>query len=320
MLYHLRTWGSQHYPAGWNGAFAVEGETEMARRSTEPSARSGSPATRSGSSATEGDGARLPVDRRLYILDRIAAQGSVRMQALAEELGTSVMTVRRDIKRLEEDGFLRRSYGGATAHVMLDMELGANGLALQHMAEKRAIAQRAAALLEPRDVLFLGTGTTVAQFARQIPTGRGITVVTYSLTIASMLGVKSGVTVISTGGRVDPEDLAQVGPLAEATVSRYFATKTFIGAGGLHPGMGVTDYSAGQADLNRLMVERAERAYVLADNSKLGRRTFAQVCTLSSLAALVTDDGAEEPALAELAAEGLAIFTPTRTLAAARSA
>jgi DeoR/GlpR family transcriptional regulator of sugar metabolism len=262
--------------------------------------------------------ARLPVDRRLYILDRIAAQGSIRLQALAEELGTSVMTVRRDIKRLEEDGFLRRSYGGATAHVMLDMELGANGLALQHMAEKRAIAQRAAALIEPRDVLFLGTGTTVAQFARHIPAGRGITVVTYSLTIASMLGVKPGVTVISTGGSVDPEDLAQVGPLAEATVARYFATKTFIGAGGIHPSIGVTDYSPGQADLNRLMVERAERAYVLADSSKLGRRTFAQVCSLARLTAMVTDDGAEATALQEIEATGLAIFTPSRSLPALR--
>ncbi len=263
----------------------------------------------------ESDGAaRLPVDRRLYILDRVAAQGSVRLQALAEELGTSVMTVRRDIKRLEEDGFLRRSYGGATAHVMLDVELGANGLALQHMAEKRAIAQRAAALIEPRDVLFLGTGTTVAQFARHIPIGRNITVVTYSLTVASMLGVKPGVTVISAGGTVDPNDLSQVGPLAEATLGRYFATKTFIGAGGLHPSIGVTDYSAAQADLNRLMVERAERAYVLADGSKVGRRTFAQVCALSDLTALFTDDGADSAALEALSLTGMAVLTPTRSL------
>lgn len=249
--------------------------------------------------------AHLPVDRRLYILDRIATQGSVRLQDLAEALGTSVMTVRRDIKRLEEDGFLRRSYGGATAHVMLDMDLGPNGLALQHMDQKRAIAQRAAALLEPRDVLFLGTGTTVAHFARHIPVGRNITVVTYSLTIASLLGAKPGVTVISTGGTIDPIDLAQVGSLAEATVGRYFATKAFIGAGGVHPTVGITDYSMPQADLNRLMVERAERAYVLADSSKLGARTFAQVCALSDLTALVTDTGADPALLAALRAGGL---------------
>jgi DeoR/GlpR family transcriptional regulator of sugar metabolism len=255
---------------------------------------------------------RLPVDRRLYILDRIAAQGSVRLQALAEELGTSVMTVRRDIKRLEEDGFLRRSYGGATAHVMLDMELGANGLALQHMTEKRVIAHFAAALIEPRDVLFLGTGTTVAQFARHIPAGRGITVVTYSLTVASLLGAKPGVTVISTGGTIDSEDLAQVGPLAEATLGRYFAVKTFIGAGGLHPTIGVTDYSAAQSELNRLMVERAEHAYVLADSSKLGKRTFAQVCPLTSLAALVTDAGAEPSILELLRGAGLDILLADR--------
>ncbi len=261
------------------------------------------------------DAHTLPVDRRLYILDRIAAQGSVRLQALAAELGTSVMTVRRDIKRLEQDGFLRRSYGGATAHVMLDVELGANGLALQHMAEKRAIAQRAAALVEPRDVLFLGTGTTVAQFARHIPAGRNVTVVTYSLTIASFLGAKPGVTVISTGGAVDPSDLSQVGSLAEATLARYFATKAFIGAGGVHAASGITDYSAAQADLNRVMVERSERTYVLADASKLGARTFAQVCALSDVTALVSDDGARADALDALRAAGLEVLLPARSAA-----
>jgi len=255
---------------------------------------------------------RLPVDRRLYILDLIAAHGSVRLQELADELGTSVMTVRRDIKRLEEDGFLRRSHGGATAHVMLDVELGPNGLALQHMAEKRSVAQHAATLIAPRDVLFLGTGTTVAQFARHIPTNRGITVVTYSLTIASLLGAKPGVTVISTGGTVDPGDLSQVGPLAEAVLGRYFATKAFIGAGGVHADSGVTDYSAAQADLNRLIVERAEQAYVLADSSKLGLRAFAQVCALGRLSALVTDDGADADILAALRARDLEVLIARR--------
>jgi DeoR/GlpR family transcriptional regulator of sugar metabolism len=255
-------------------------------------------------------GQRLPVDRRLYILDRIAAQGSVRLQALAEDLGTSVMTVRRDIKRLEEDGFLRRSYGGATAHVMLDLELGPNGLSLQHMAEKRAIAQAAAALLEPRDVLFLSTGTTVAQFARHIPAGRGITVVTYSLTLASLLGTKPGVTVISTGGTVDANDLSQVGAVAAATLSRYYATKAFIGAGGIHAEAGVTDYSDAVAALNALMVERSERAFVLADASKLGGRTLAQVCHLADLSGLVTDARASADQLDVLRRIGLEVVVP----------
>jgi DeoR family transcriptional regulator of aga operon len=102
--------------------------------------------------------------------------------------------------------------------------------------------------------------------------------------------------------------------LAEATLGRYFATKTFIGAGGLHATIGITDYSAAQADLNRLMVERAERAYVLADGSKLGKRTFAQVCSLNSLTALLTDDGADSAMLDGLCAAGLPILTPTRSL------
>jgi DeoR/GlpR family transcriptional regulator of sugar metabolism len=142
--------------------------------------------------------------------------------------------------------------------------------------------------------------------------------VTYSLTVASFLGAKPGVTVISTGGNVDPDDLSQVGPLADATLARYFATKAFIGAGGVHPDVGITDYSAAQADLNRLMVERAEQAYVLADSSKLGKRTFAQVCALSHLTALVTDEGAD-PAMREaLGAAGLDVLVAGGPSAPAR--
>ncbi len=244
----------------------------------------------------------LGSDRRLYILERIAESGSVRIGQIADDLGVSTMTVRRDVKQLEEDGFLRRSHGGATRYLTLDFTLAANGRALRHSREKATIARAAAALIERGDSVFLGYGTTVAHLARSIPSGQDITVITYSF-----LGSRPGVTVISTGGVVRPDGIAQTGSLAEATLRRFHATKAFIGAGGVSARAGVTDHSYAESELNRLMVERATDVYVLADSSKLGEMAMATVCGLSAVTALLTDQAATPAQLDLLRAQGLAI-------------
>jgi DeoR/GlpR family transcriptional regulator of sugar metabolism len=249
----------------------------------------------------------LGSDRRLYILERIAESGSVRIQQIADDLGVSAMTVRRDVKQLEEDGFLRRSHGGATRYLTLDFKLAANGRAVRMTAEKAAIAREAAGLIERGDSVFLGYGTTIAQLARYIPADQDITVITYSLTAASFLGSKPGVTVISTGGLVRPDGISQTGALAEATLRRFHATRAFIGAGGVSAAEGVTDHSYAECELNRLMVERADQAYVLADSSKLGEVALASVCALREVSLLVTDAGADRTQLELLEAEGLRV-------------
>jgi len=249
----------------------------------------------------------LGSDRRLYILERIAESGSVRIGQIADDLGVSTMTVRRDVKQLEEDGFLRRSHGGATRYLTLDFTLAANGRALRHSREKATIARAAAALIERGDSVFLGYGTTVAHLARSIPSGQDITVITYSLEAASFLGSRPGVTVISTGGVVRPDGITQTGSLAEATLRRFHATKAFIGAGGVSARAGVTDHSYAESELNRLMVERATDVYVLADSSKLGEMAMATVCGLSAVTALLTDQAATPAQLDLLRAQGLAI-------------
>ena len=247
----------------------------------------------------------LGSDRRLYILERIAESGSVRIQQIADDLGVSAMTVRRDVKQLEEDGFLRRSHGGATRYLTMDFKLAANGRALRMTAEKTAIARAAADLIERGDSVFLGYGTTIAGLARYIPADQGITVITYSLEAASFLGSRAGVTVISTGGVVRPDGIAQTGSLAEAALRRFHAAKAFIGAGGVSVRAGVTDHSYPECELNRMMVERADESYVLVDSSKLDEVALATVCPLSDVRGLITDVGADQDHLQALRAEGL---------------
>jgi DeoR/GlpR family transcriptional regulator of sugar metabolism len=157
-------------------------------------------------------GARRPihaVDRRHEILTRVAAEQAIHVPALARELGVSEMTIRRDIRRLERDGFVRQTYGGATAHLTRSFDVSFNARALEHTREKRLIGMRATEIVGPARVLFVGIGTTAEQFARYLPGGGDLTVVTASLPIASLLGTRP-VRVVCLGGAVLHDELSCV--------------------------------------------------------------------------------------------------------------
>jgi DeoR/GlpR family transcriptional regulator of sugar metabolism len=230
----------------------------------------------------------LPVDRHHRILERVAAEQSVDYASLAAELGVSPMTIRRDIKQLVAEGYLRTVRGGATAHLTRSFDLVLGKRSLTHATEKRLIGRRAVHLIEPGETIFLGIGSTVAQFAQFLPAALGVTVVTPSLAHASLLASRD-IRVVSTGGLVAGEELSQTGALAERGIDRFHATTAVLGAAGISRRAGVTDLDPDQADLNGRMVERAERTIILADGSKAGVAAPCVVCPLDRIALLVTD-------------------------------
>ena len=118
----------------------------------------------------------LAVERRFKVLERIAADQAVEVSSLAREFGVSEMTIRRDLRRLDRDGFVRRTYGGATTRVVRSaggFEATQNARTLHHAQEKRQIALRAADLTADARVMFIGVGSTVEQFARPSSTACG---------------------------------------------------------------------------------------------------------------------------------------------------
>lgn len=248
----------------------------------------------------------LASERRRRILERVAELQSIETQVLADELGVSVMTIRRDIKRLEQDGFLRQTYGGATAHLTKSVELGFNSRALQFSAQKRLIGTSAARLIEPGQTLFLGEGTTTAQFAQFLPPHPHLLVVTASLSHASLLCSRN-IHVIVVGGKLHADELVMTGPLAEATINRFCADVCVLGAAGVDPTVGVTELDYEVAALHRLMMERSQHVMVLADHSKLGFRAPAVVAPAHMVSTLITDDDAPEDILAQLQSCGLQV-------------
>ncbi len=253
----------------------------------------------------------LASTRRRLILERVAEQQSIEAQALADELNVSVMTIRRDIKRLEQDGFLRQTYGGATVHITKSVELGFNSRALQFSAEKRLIGSYAANLMKPGQTLFLGEGTTTSQFAQFLPPHPHLLVITTSLSHASLLCSRK-IRVVVVGGNLHENELIMTGSIAEATINRFYADICVLGAAGIDMEVGVTELDHEAAAIHRLMIERSRHVMMLADHSKLGFCASAVVAPVQMVGTLITDEGVSEEVLAPFYAADLHISLATK--------
>jgi DeoR family transcriptional regulator of aga operon/DeoR family fructose operon transcriptional repressor len=261
----------------------------------------------------------FPVDRRRRILQRVAERQTIRIGELARELGVSEMTIRRDISRLEQDGFLRHTYGGATAHITKSIELAFNARALEHAAEKRLIGMRAADDLAATPVLYVGPGTTTEQFSLYLPEAAGPQVITGSLPVASLLASRSA-RVIALGGTVSEEELACIGPIAAAALARYRTDVAVIGATGVSARFGVTELDDNLAEVNRAALAHTARVVVLADASKIGTDAHAIVAPPSAIGTLVTSVGAPLDELARLRAAGVDVQVVSAAVPRLRSA
>ncbi len=255
---------------------------------------------------TTTDHARVPARRRQLILERVADEQTIQVGALARELGVSEMTIRRDIRRLERDGFLRQTYGGATAHLTRALDVAFNARALHHSREKRLVGMRATELLGDARTIFVGIGTTAEQFARYLPATPELTVVTASLPIASLLGTRP-IRVVALGGLVLRDELTFTGPLTRAGLERYRFDLAVIGAAGIGARWGLTELTDEEADVQRVAIARAARVLVIADGSKVGVAAPAVVAPVERIDALVTDASAPAAEVEALRAAAVAV-------------
>lgn len=235
----------------------------------------------------------LSIERHQKILERVASENAVDFGSLAEELGVSSMTIRRDLRILEEAGYLKTTRGGASAQILNPQDILLNPRSSDQTIAKMQIGQYAASLIERGEVIFLGTGSTTAVFAQFLPNNLDLTVITASLAHASLLASR-GLDVISTGGAVKTADLAQTGAITQDVINRFMATRTIIGSGGVSKIGGLTEFDQVISDINRAMVERSEEVIVLIDPSKAGVIGNYRVAGIDVVDEFVTSsDGAE---------------------------
>jgi len=234
------------------------------------------------------------IDRHKLILSKLNADGFVNVNDLSEEFNVSLVTIRKDLKLLEEKKLLFRSHGKA---IPINPYITENHVEIKEKIkakEKNKIAKAAAKTLEPQDSIIIASGTSVIEFARRIKPVEGLTVLTASLSTALILSKNKEIDVMQLGGMVRPSSASVVGPIGEKMLAEFTFTKLFLGVDGIDLDYGLTTTNLMEASLNKEMIKSSQKIIVLADSSKFNKKGFGRICELNEVDQIITDSGIDE--------------------------
>jgi DeoR/GlpR family transcriptional regulator of sugar metabolism len=239
----------------------------------------------------QGDGRTVLAEtRRLAIAETLRAEGSIAVADVQSRFGVSPMTARRDLDELERRGVLRRTHGGAVLPTTSAHEDSfARRLRVETGAKER-LADEAAALLAPRETVFLDSSTTSYFVARRIiELGVPVTVLTNSLPVMELVFSEGSaeLELIGVGGTLRRLTRSFVGPFAVGTVEGHFADRLFLSVKGLTEQGMMTDADALEAEVKRTMIAHAGVSTLLIDRSKLGVRGLSVVASVSEVSAVL---------------------------------
>jgi DeoR/GlpR family transcriptional regulator of sugar metabolism len=247
----------------------------------------------------------LAVERRRRIAESVRSRGVVSVAEMAEALGTTEITLRRDLRAMAKAGLLVRTHGGAIQPSGLGHEPSYSEKAQQAAAEKAAIARVAFEMVRPGDSIVLGPGTTTLALARLLVNCPELTVVTNSLLVAQALMEAQRVEVILTGGTLRRPIHALVGPATEESVRALRASQAFISGNGFTADRGLSTPSPVVAATDRALAGAAQHVVVLADYTKIGQETMCQTVPAARVHTLITDSKASPDELDAIRGAGL---------------
>ena len=246
-------------------------------------------------------------ERQAAIVEQARIDGRVEVASLAESLGVTTETVRRDLTALERAGVLRRVHGGAIPVERLGFEPAVDTREQVATSEKEAIAKAALNELPVDGAIALDAGTTTLRLAEAIPADRELTVVTNGLPIAMTLAARPNLTVHLVSGRVRSRTLAAVGEASVAFLRDVYVDVAFLGANGFSAERGFTTPDADEAATKRALIACAGRSVVLADSSKHGVNHFAAFAGPDDVDLLITDGGLDPRKASGLESAGLTV-------------
>jgi DeoR family fructose operon transcriptional repressor len=254
-----------------------------------------------------GNGIRFAEERQHAILDLLRQAGKVTVEELAAAFQVSAPTVRADLGRLEEQGLLRRTHGGAIPASPTLFEPPYSQREVMRHEEKKAIARAAADLVKDGETLILDAGTTTYEIALLLRDRKSLTVVTNSIANAHVLMENPDLKVVVVGGALQARRRAILGPLSVRFLEQFRVDRAFLAFNGVHARSGFTVVDFDAAQVKRQMMTCASETVVVADSGKIGQIAFAAVGPLSDAQLLITDNGIGEEDQVRLTEAGLCV-------------
>lgn len=236
----------------------------------------------------------LVEERRRKILDLVTEGGRVTVLEIVRRFGVSAVTARTDLDALSAVGSVVRSHGGALCPQEPTKDYPVGFKAILHQAEKSRIGQAAARLVHPGETIILDNGTTTLEIARHLKTMKlqNLTVITNALNIATELAGVQGLMLIMLGGLLRQISSSFVGPQAENMLAELHADRLFLAVDGFSLDIGASTPDILEAHLNEGMMDASKETTIVADFSKLGRRSVSKIGSIERVHRLITDSHA----------------------------
>lgn len=225
-------------------------------------------------------------DRATIIMDLLQKQQTVKAEDLSKMLNTSLVTIRKDLQKLEDEGKLIRIFGGATSCITSDEEQ-------KRVNALQTIARRTIQEIEDGTCVILNAGTTNRLCAKQLQGYQFLTIITNSLFIAKDLSRQKGIRVILLGGEISPDAVFTHGSETIEQLGQYKANKVILSVSGIGAESGITTRHMEAGELFGKMIERAEEVIVVADEKKIGFESFYHVKGLEVVDKLITNNNPE---------------------------
>ena len=229
-------------------------------------------------------------NRENQILNLLSKEGSVRIDNLAEILSLSAITIRRELKRMEQKGLVERFHGGAilpsTAEYGFEPTLVKREAS--NKSKKTAIAKAAVDLIKKGEVIVIDLGTTGMEIAKALRGYNDITVFTASLPIANIL-MKTNKNVYLFGGLVQGKEKCVGGAIARKVISHFYFDKFFLGVSGVSLEYGITDFGIDEIEIKYEIMKRSREVICVADSTKFENNMFIKICEYTDVDKIITD-------------------------------
>lgn len=254
----------------------------------------------------------LAIERRNQILEKLQADGKVIVSELSQKYGVSEETIRRDLEKLENDGYAVKSYGGAVINDSISIELPFNVRKNRNVVAKQRIAEIVSGMVHDGDSIILDASSTAVYIAKKLEEKgkKNLTLITNSIEVIVELFDVDDWQILSTGGILHRESFALVGYQTDRMLQCYHVDKAIISCKGFDISIGITDSDEIHANNKRTMLRCANEKILAVDSSKFGRTALSTYGTLEDIDSVVTEERPDEKWLQAFESAGVSCIYP----------
>lgn len=247
-------------------------------------------------------------ERQEQILDIVRDNARITLAEISDNFGVSEITIRRDVKMLEDMGTVRRTHGGVVYYIEPDEQAPVVKRQFINATAKQRIARQAAQLVNEGDSIFLGSGSTASYVSQYLKQHQRLTVTTNAVTVIQELATVETLNLIVLGGLLRASELSTIGHITEQALKEVRVDKVIVGMRGIDLEAGLTSDYLPEVMTDRAIMDMSGKVIIVADSSKLGHIASGFVAPIERMTTLITDSQADQVFVAQLREKGIEVI------------